>query len=221
MEMSPEQSRHYKEMEKNLITFLGDKACTAQLAITKALRLQQIVSGFMKVEGDEDTKPFKEVPRLEALKELLDDLKEEVPKIIIWACWRENYAQIRQVCEELKIKYVELHGECSDKQRSESLKLFAEDPETRVFIGNQGAAGIGINLVEAPVAIYYSRNFSLEHDIQSEARNFRGGSERHTSVTRIDLVTKETIDEKVLEVLKNKMDLGNRILGFLHETFKT
>jgi len=56
------------------------------------------------------------------------------------------------------------------------------------------------------VSIFYSRNFSLEYDIQAEARNYRGGSERHTKVTRYDLVTPGTIDEQVLKahLLANK-----------------
>jgi SNF2 family DNA or RNA helicase len=81
-----------------------------------------------------------------------------------------------------------------------------------VLIGHPGSGGIGLNLIEASYMIYYSRSFSLEHDIQSEARCYRGGSERHQSITRIDLVTPGTIDELVMKSLATKQELSDKIL---------
>jgi SNF2 family DNA or RNA helicase len=70
----------------------------------------------------------------------------------------------------------------------------------------------GVNLIEAPNAIYYSRDFSLEKDIQSEARNYRGGSEIHEKVTRYDLVSRGTIDMDVLKALRGKRDVLEYLL---------
>lgn len=212
IQLSKEQAKHYEMMKKNFITFLGDKACTAQLAITKGLRLQQIVSGFIQLE-DGTVVQMKDNPRIEALKDLLEDLVQAGGhKVIIWACWRENYKQIRDVLETMEIKYVEAHGEITSKNRQTAIDDFCSRDDVKVFLGNQGAAGIGINLVQASYAIYYSRNFSLEHDIQSEARNYRGGSEIHDSVTRIDLVAQGTIDDIVLQALANKQEIGDKLL---------
>ena len=91
---------------------------------------------------------------------------------------------------------------------------FRNDPEIRVIICNQAAAGVGINLIEASYSIYYSKNFSLEHDLQSGARNYRGGSEVHEKVTRIDLIAENTIDELVNEALSNKQNISDRILSW-------
>ena len=89
---------------------------------------------------------------------------------------------------------------------------FRKDDSCRVMIANQGAGGAGINLVEASYSIYYSKGFSLEHDLQSEARNHRGGSEIHDKITRIDLVCPNTIDESINEALSNKQHVADRIL---------
>lgn len=210
VEMSPEQKRHYEEMKKHFITVLGDKACTAQLAITKALRLQQIVSGFIKTEDGTEV-VLKDNPRREALKELLEDLTPE-HKVIVWACFKENYESIRGVCRELGIAAVELHGQTSDKQRQEAIDSFNNNPTIRVFIGNQLAGGIGVNLIASDYSIYYSRNFSLEQDMQSESRNYRAGSTLHSKITRIDLVCAATIDESVLEALANKQEISDKVL---------
>jgi len=211
--LSKEQTKHYEMMKKNFITFLGDKACTAQLAITKGLRLQQIVSGFIQLEGDDQVVQLKENPRIDALEEILEDLVVEgKKKVIIWACWRENYKQIKDLLHKMEVNYVEAHGEVSGKTRQEAIDNFCQNENIKVFLGNQGAAGIGINLVQASYSIYYSRNFSLEHDIQSEARNYRGGSEMHESVTRIDLVAPQTIDACILQALANKQEIGDKLL---------
>lgn len=216
--LSKEQQKHYEMMKENFITFLGDKACTAQLAITKALRLQQIVSGFITLESG-DVVPLKENPRLDALEEILEDLVVEgQKKVIIWACWKENYKQIITLLEKMEIKYVQVHGEVSAAEKQRSIDAFCSSPDIKVFLGNQGAAGIGINLVQASYSIYYSRNFNLEHDIQSEARNYRGGSEVHESVTRMDLVAQGTIDESILQALANKMEIGDKLLKDIART---
>jgi SNF2 family DNA or RNA helicase len=209
--MTPAQAKLYKEMKRDLITFLGEnQTVVATLAITKALRLMQIASGYVKtVEGDEIS--LEKTPKMEALKELLEELTPH-SKVLVWAVWRENYAQIRKVCEELGVEYVEVHGDVSPKAKADSVERFKTDPTARVLIGHPGSGGIGINLVVAPYSIFYSRTFSLEHSLQAEARNHRGGSEVHEKITRIDLVCEETIDELATEKLANKIEISDRLL---------
>lgn len=208
-EMGKDQKKHYEEMKRDLITFLGDEACTATLALTKALRLQQIVSGFI-VAGNTVVR-FKENPRAAALEELLEDITPS-HKVIVWCVFKENYQTVREVCEKLKIKSVEVHGEISAKQKDANVELFNTDPSVRVFIGHPRSGGIGINLVSSPYSIFYSRSFSLEDDLQAEARNHRGGSEIHEKITRYDLFTPGTIDELVLNRLQLKQALGDALL---------
>jgi SNF2 family DNA or RNA helicase len=217
VDLSPEQKRMYDGLKQELIAFLNDKACVAPLAITKALRLQQIVSGYICLQdvetGNEKTvHRFKENPRAEALKELLADITEAGHKVIVWAVFRENYEAIRRVCDTLKLSYVEVHGDIPDKKKFEAVDSFSNDPSVKVFIGHPGSGGIGINLVSASYSIFYSRSFSLENDLQAEARNYRGGSERHEKITRIDLVAPGTIDEAILARLSDKMEIGEAVL---------
>lgn len=216
--MSKEQARLYESMKRDLIASIdigkeSQAHSIAELAITKALRLQQIVSGFIKLEGEsgEEGKVvhLKENPRKDALEEILEDIAP-YHKVLVWAVFHANYQDIREVCEKLKLGYAELHGLIKDKD-SEADR-FRTDDKVRVLIGNPFSAGIGLNLVEASYSIYYSRNFSLEADIQSEARNYRGGSTIHESITRVDLVTPNTIDEVVLKALANKQQLSDKIL---------
>lgn len=208
--MGAAQEKMYLQMEHEFIAYLDDKACVAQLALTKALRLQEIVSGYIKFE-DDTIEDFKENPRKTALKELLEVITQE-NKVIIWACFRQNYKHITSICEELQIPFVEVHGDVPDTKKQKNVEAFQNDKEIKVFVGHPGSSGIGINLIEATYSIFYSRNFSLEHDIQAEARNYRGGSEKHKKITRIDLVCPGTVDELVLKKLALKQEIGQNIL---------
>ena len=215
VEMSPEQKRIYKEMKEYFITYIKGEASVATLAITKALRLQQIVSGFVKTEDDKIHRIDK-CPRLDALKDQLEILTKN-HKVIVWACFKENYKMIGEVCDKLGIRYSELHGSVSEKERKESIRSFNNDNGMRVLIANQGAGGIGINLVSASYAIYYSRGFKLGDDLQSAARNYRRGSEIHDKITRINIVADNTIDGLIAEALQKKVDLSDKFLNFIKE----
>ena len=59
--------------------------------------------------------------------------------------------------------------------------------------------------------IYYNNSYDLESRLQSEDRAHRIGQEK--SVTYIDLVSPDTIDEKILEALRGKINLAQTVLG--------
>ncbi len=219
VELSSEQQKLYKQMRDDYIAYVEElekggqpRAVVAQLAVTKALRLMQIASGFAKTD-DGEIHVIKDNPRIKALEELLEDLAGD-HKIIIWAVFKQNYVDIANLCKKMKLDYVELHGETKQAARDIAIERLNNDPKCRIMIANQGAGGIAINLIGSDVSIYFSKNFSLEHDIQSEARNYRGGSERHLKVTRIDIVAQDTIDDLINEALASKQNIANSILDW-------
>jgi SNF2 family DNA or RNA helicase len=214
VELSAEQRVAYEQMKQEYITWIKSQdgstnPIVAELAVTKALRLQQIVSGYGQ-RDDGQVHRFKN-PRLDVLEELLEDL---VPnhKVIVWACFKQNYVDIADRLNKMGIKFTQLHGEVSGKDRQDNIDMFRNDKSVRVLIANQQAAGLGINLIEASYAIYYSKSFSLEHQLQSEARNHRGGSEMHDKVTQIHLVAGGTIDETVNTALAKKDNLAKLLI---------
>lgn len=215
VELSAEQKRTYKEMKRDYITFVKKKleekprAAVAELAVTRALRLLTITTGFIKDEKDMEHE-IKDNPRLAVTKELLEQLTID-HKVIVWCAFKLNVKMIARVCEELGVEYVTLTGEQNLGQKQESIDNF-NTGSARVIIANRSAGGTGINLTAASYSIVYSRNYSLNDEKQSEARNYRGGSEIHEKVTKINLVTPSTIDEKVLRALENKQKIADIIL---------
>ena len=219
VEMTPKQAKLYRELEDEFITYLGDKACVATMALTKVLRLQQITSGFIDllkdgelIEDNLHTQQEIEHNRLTALEEIIDEIPEK-EKIIIWAPFRFNIKSIEGLLSKRNIGYCKIYGGQSERERNDGIKAFRDSPDTRICVANPKAGGVGLNLIEASYAIYYGRGYSLEDDLQSEARNYRGGSERHAKVTRIDLYAPQTIDEEIMEALHSKKSIAENILA--------
>lgn len=216
IELSKEQQRDYHTMERDLVVQLREGALTAPIAATKLLRLQQIVSGSFETDTGEIHR-YQNTPRLEILKELIEDLQGV--KVIIWTPWAATYPTIHKLLTEMGRTVVAITGEQSAKAKDEAVARFRfGDADT--VMANPAAAGTGVNLTEAQVAIWYARTFNLEHRLQGEARNYRGGSTMHSSVYQIDLVTKDSVDELVLEALERKENIGNDMLGFVRRSFK-
>lgn len=204
VDLSAQQKKAYESMKNDFMAFVEDGVSSVNLAITKALRMQQILSGHLKLD-DGSIRSFDDNPRLDALSDLLEDIAPS-HKVIVWSIFSYDYSVIRKLCTKLGFKYAEVTGEVSDKL--EQLAMFEKDPECRVMIASPSAGGTGVNMIEASYMIYYSRGYNLEHDLQSQARNYRGGSEKHSKITRIDLVAKGTVDDIVLKALREKKDLA-------------
>jgi SNF2 family DNA or RNA helicase len=218
VEMGTDQQKAYESMERDYLTYVTDNkgnmtAAVAQTAMTKALRLMQIASGYVTNDNGEEI-IFKDVPKLDALEELLSALHVN-HKVIVWCSFRPNYKMIEGVLNKLKIKYTRITGDESVEQKEEAQRLFNEEAEYRVVLCNRRAAGIGINLVSSDYAITYSRNYSLTEELQSTDRNYRGGSQIHERITKMDLVSLGTIEEEVAISLGNKKKVSDSIVEFV------
>ena len=59
--------------------------------------------------------------------------------------------------------------------------------------------------------IYYSNGYDLEKRLQSEDRAHRIGQKKN--VTYIDIIAEETVDEKIVKALKDKINIASEVLG--------
>lgn len=227
--LTKQQANIYKDMEAEAVAFINgieakdmraldkilsgefsdlDNAMSADTALVRILRLQQVIAGiFTSDEGE--LIPIKN-NRLKVLKDTLEQILAGDNKVIVWTVFKSTYEPIQNLCEELGVNYAMLTGLQSTIEKQQNIDRFNNDKDCRVIIANQGAGGTGVNLTAANYSIYYTRSFKLEHDLQSEARNYRGGQNR--SVTRIDLVTSDTIDAEILVALNDKKMMSEDIL---------
>ena len=66
-------------------------------------------------------------------------------------------------------------------------------------------------MTAAQNVIYFSNSFDLAVRMQSEDRAHRIGQNK--SVTYVDFIADGTIDERIVEALRNKMDIASEVLG--------
>jgi len=216
VELSTEQSKLYSEMKRDFITWVNAQSVVvAQLAITKMLRMQQIICGH--VNDDEGNVHYiKENPRLGVLEDQLLQLVGE-HKVIVWHTFKADATLIGRMLEKNKIEHVYINGDQDVNEKQRAMDAFNTMASCRVLVGNRRAGGIGINLIAADYSVVYSRNFSLGEEEQSKARNHRRGSEIHEKIIKIDLIAKETIDETLAEALRSKADVASTVLTYLKE----
>lgn len=156
-------------MRKNFVTELEGEHLSAPEAITRLLRLQQIICGWFPTE-DGGTEIDEKNTRLSALIDLLPDIQ---CKVIIWARFKRD---IKAIGAALGKKAVSYYGEVSNDDREVAVDRFQNDPNVRYFIGQPQSGGIGLTLTAAECAIYYSNSFDLETRMQSEDRCHRIGT---------------------------------------------
>lgn len=206
VELSPEQRRVYDALRDQCMAELADGSVLAvNLVLTKLLRLQQVACGYApNLDGELVATG---TSRLDALLEVVG---ETSGKVLVWSRF---VPAIRQVAAALRKEYgdtstVEYYGDTTLDGRRDAVREFQEGA-ARFFVGNQQTAGYGLTLTAASTAVYYANSFDLEQRRQSEDRCHRAGLAH--SVTYVDLVAKNTVDEKILKALHDKRKVAEEL----------
>jgi SNF2 family DNA or RNA helicase len=209
IQLSEEQSKVYRQMKDIALATLNGKMTTTHNVITQLMRLHQITCGHFK--SDDGTTQTLKSNRLD---ELMDVLSEMEGKAVIWAHYRYD---IEVIVEAIKKEYgdksvVTYYGDTSTDDRQKAIKLI-QDPksEVRFIVGTPQTGGYGITLTGASTMIYYSNGYDLEKRQQSEARIDRIGQTKN--MTYIDIIAENTVDEKIVKALRNKINIASEVLG--------
>lgn len=209
VDLTDEQVQAYNQMRTLALAQLGDGMVSTVNALTQLMRLHQIVCGHVKLD-DGRVKPLAN----KRVEELLAIAEETDGKMIIWANYRHDIESIRLALQkEYGMNSVATYyGDTSEEDRQTALVQF-QDPESelRFFVGNPSTGGYGLTLTAANVVVYYSNSFDLEKRLQSEDRAHRIGQTKN--VTYIDLIAVNTIDEKIVKALRDKIDIATQVLG--------
>lgn len=209
IQLTEEQRRIYKDLQKQAKALLSEGTVTITHIITQIIRLHQISCGFVGLDKGGTT----ELPS-QRLPELMEILEETDGKVIIWANYRHD---IQKIEKELAKVYGResvgtYYGDVGQERREEVINKF-QDPRSslRFFVGNTQTGGYGITLTAASTVIYYSNNYDLEKRLQSEDRAHRIG--QTNKVTYIDIVCERTVDEKIVKALRRKQSIAQTVLG--------
>lgn len=202
LELGTRQKRAYKAVLKD---FEFDGKDT-KYTIVKLGWLQQITGGFF------NSKDISVEKRREILSLLRGELQGQ--KVIVWC---KHTEEIEGLQAYLQSKHITADVFTGEKKGSLS--------GCQVLIAQAKCGMMGLDFSAADTAIYYSNWPDGEIRAQSEDRIIHPS--KTTSVLYIDLVTKDTIDEDILELLKDKtirasqfsLELSRRIFDVNKQLF--
>jgi len=197
------QKKHYFELKNSLSTMIQSTTFNINSATTLIQKLQQICQGFIYNEKSTTILPS---GKFEMLKDLLEDIDND--KIILFA-WYE--ADIKNLYENLKDKYNVVLYDGSSEERSRVVDKFQDSKEPIIFLAQLKKAEVGITLTAAKHVIYYGNSWSYETRVQSEDRAHRTGQKNN--VIYYDFVIPNTVDELVIDSLKLKENLADKVTG--------
>lgn len=201
VQLEPRAKAIYDAIDKESYAELMSGEITTTNILTRLLRLSQCTGGFIRSDTDDKAQAVS-TAKLDALDDILDECMEQGKKVVVFARFIPEIEAIEKLLRSKKIGYSIIHGGITD--RAEQVERFQTDEGVKVFVGQLQTTGMGLTLTAASVAVYYSLDYSYANYQQSRARIHRIGQTKKTLY--IHLVAKGTVDEKIMEALKQKGD---------------
>jgi SNF2 family DNA or RNA helicase len=222
VELSDKQQKLYNDLETYLIADMIDKAGDKEkISVTHILalnmKLAEAANGWIYDKSGYPLK-FAENPKIDAVLEAIDDADDGEAKFVIWSQFKQDMTMLRNaIAKEYGDDTVEvIDGSVNFDRRFKIQQKFNDKTSRlRFVVCNVLAAGTGIDLIGASYEIYYSNSFRKVERSQSEDRCHRPGMQN--KLTIIDIVAKNTIDEKVIHALKSNKAMNVALtenLGF-------
>jgi SNF2 family DNA or RNA helicase len=148
--------------------------------------------------------------KLDELFNILDELLEmKGEKVVIFSQWERMTRLIAAELQDRKIKFEYLHGGIHSKKRESLFTNFNNDPDCRIFLSTD-AGGVGLNLQAASNLINMDIPWNPAVLEQRIGRIYRMGQTKNVSI--INLVAQDTIEHRMLSVLKFKSSVAAGIL---------
>lgn len=147
--------------------------------------------------------------KFKALDSLLKEHQEKNNRVLVFS----QFTMMLDILEAyLKIrgyKWLRLDGSTSVADRQDLIDKYSGDDSILVFLLSTRAGGLGINLTSANVVVIHDLDFNPYNDKQAEDRCHRLGQSKEVYIIR--LISKDTIDEGILAIAKDKLKLERDI----------
>jgi SNF2 family DNA or RNA helicase len=147
--------------------------------------------------------------KLEALLEQLSEVLEEGHKALVFSQFTSLLKIVREHLDCRGIAYEYLDGATRDRQAR--VERFQNTEDCRLFLVSLKAGGLGLNLTAAEYVFILDPWWNPAAEAQAVDRAHRIGQTRHVFAYR--LITRDTVEEKVLELQKTKRDLASAIIS--------
>lgn len=195
VEMDPVQAQFYDQVKKGIKDQVDKVTLTTAnvLALSARLRQATVCPSILTTENIPSAK-------LDRCVDLVEEIVESGSKVVIFSVFKEPLYVLQKRLE----KYCPLvgTGDLSDEDVSKNIDKFQTDNKYKVFLGTHSKMGTGVTLTAASYAIMLDQLWTPADNLQSEDRIYRIGTTEKVFIYY--LITKDTIDEHVDEVVNDK-----------------
>lgn len=209
IEFAPEQAHLYEKALEGLISDLRE--VDEEIFDKERVSFMQKRSALLRICSNPGgiVPGYSEVPgKIVALDTLLARQAERGEKVVLWSFYRASLDFLAQRYADYGVARVD--GSITGAgMRREAVRSFQEDDGIFVFLGNPAAAGAGLTLHRASVAIYESFSNQAAHFMQSLDRIHRRGQK--CEVEYLMLLCSDSLEEveyeRILEKIRSQADL--------------
>ena len=188
--------RLYQDVADQFVADVEGGQITASNALSRLLRLQQITSGYGRLEDGTDVEIDDAKARV--LEDTLTDIGNE--PVVVFTRFIHDLDVVHKIAAKVGVPSYEVSG------RRKDLSEWSRG----VLAVQIQAGGLGLDLTRARYAIYYSLGFSLGDYSQSMARLHRPG--QSAPVEYIHILASGTVDEQVMDALARREAVVDHIL---------
>jgi SNF2 family DNA or RNA helicase len=209
VEMSDDEMALYEALRQNAVQKItgiqGNENDRRFQILAEIMKLRRMCCNAKLVMPDTPL----ESSKLNLLSEIVDELLENGHKALIFSQFVGHLEIIKEHIGKKGIKYQYLDGSTPLKQRQDAINAF-QGGEGDVFLISLKAGGVGLNLTAADYVIHMDPWWNPAVEDQASDRAHRIGQMRPVTIYR--LVTKGTIEEKIVTLHQSKRDLADSLL---------
>jgi SNF2 family DNA or RNA helicase len=203
VEMSKEQEKIYNEILDD-IRLNVDKIASTPNPLSQLIRLRQ-ATGYTGILSSDITVSAK----LDRMEEIVEDAVAEGKKVVIFSNWTqitdEAYKRLSK-----KFRGIVITGETKDADRQALVNSFQTDSNVKFALGTTGAMGTGIDLYAGTIEVFLDIPWTRGVYDQAVDRCHRIGQKN--SVTIYNIICKNTIDERIAEIVQKKGALSDELI---------
>ena len=219
--LSKKQIALYKELIKNIEDSLEDKEGIDRkgIVLSSIMKFKQICNHPDHYLGKEDYK-IQDSGKFDKLREICESIYEKREKVIIFTQFKEITDPLSEFLESIfSRKGFVLHGSTPVEKRTKMVEEFNSEHYIPYMVLSLKAGGVGLNLTSANHVIHFDRWWNPAVENQATDRAFRIGQKKNVVVHKF--ITKGTIEEKIDEIIEDKIKLSGDVLSLDSEKWIT
>lgn len=202
VDMTAKQAQIYKEVYMGVMNEL-QKIKFSNNPLSMMIRLRQ-ATGWTGILSQ----TVQESAKMDRMVELIEEISASGQKAIVFSNWESMTEVAKAKLKAYNPAYITGNTKADD--RMNEVSRFQNDKNCKVIIGTIGAMGTGLTLTAAQNVIFLDSPWNMALKAQAEDRAHRIGTQGTVNV--ITLVCKNTIDERIEELVEKKGQIADALV---------